>query len=117
MFITLFLKDLETLNKLFQSMGGQAPDAWNASAMTDYDDISYTIDLLNAYWEHFQNGVQDVPFMVFLPDPSAQIVLHYLKAVIQHPGEYPFAPKSQTEIEVLSELNKYFQNVDYNSFF
>ncbi|MGN1008593.1 MAG: hypothetical protein ACI4PV_06565, partial [Butyricicoccus sp.] len=66
---------------------------------------------------HFQNCAQDVPFMIFIPDLSAQIILHYLKAVIQHPEEYPFAPKSQTGIDALSELNDYFQNVDYDSFY
>lgn len=30
---------------------------------------------------------------------------------------YPFAPKSQIEIDALSKLNDYFQNVDYDSFY
>lgn len=117
MFITLFLKDLKTLKNMFQSMGGHELDTWNVPAVIDYDDIYFTISYLNAYWEHFQKCAQDVPFMIFLPDPSAQTVLHYLKAVIQHPEEYPFAPKSQTEIGALSELYDYFLNVDYASFY
>lgn len=117
MFITLFLKDLEMLNNLFQSMGGHDLDTWNVPAVIDYDDIYSTIVYLNAYWVHFQNCAQDVPFMIFIPDPSAQIILHYLKAVSQHPEEYPFAPKSQTEIDALSKLNDCFQNVDYDSFY